>query len=64
MREIEQEAPLAMKLLRYIIIRTIVFFDKQGIPEDLLEAVAGDDFDKFDISHAVGRLIAFSFLQR
>jgi hypothetical protein len=29
-----------------------------------VEAVAGDGFDQFDVAEAVGRLIAFSFLQR
>ena len=42
----------------------MVFFERQGIPEELLYAVAGDDLDEFDIANAIGRLISFSFLQR
>jgi hypothetical protein len=43
---------------------TVAFFERQGIPEELVKAVAGDSFDDFDIREAVGRLISFSFLQR
>lgn len=45
-------------------IGTAVLFERQGIPEDLLKAIAGDDFDEFDLSQALGRFIAFSFVHR
>src|SRR5579862_9869031 len=46
------------------ILRTVAFWDNQGLPFELLQAALGPDADEDRVFEAISRLEGFSFLQR